>query len=152
METQKITSCDLSLAVTAAISEGTTSRIRRSGRCPHAVFTDPRWAELTSDQRLVLIAVHLFAVRDDAQRVAGVTVRSVGWLLSSTGGAGAIRRLEAWTHLSEAEVLDALTILRVLGAVVLSDEDAWGAVGWETEGAPRLRARRAALAQSKGGV
>jgi hypothetical protein len=96
---------------------------------------------LSSTARFVRVAGFIAARSDTTQRVKGLAVPDVGWLLTDTRAPLAAAHFAFFTGSSEADVDGAIGDLLTIGAFVRSDEGVWGVVGWWPESARYFTAK-----------
>ena len=120
---------------------GCASKIRRVGRVPLEIYSDPRLADATPLDLLILVTAYVHARRDDSQRVNGEAAPTVGWLMPV---GEMVEPFAKAMHCSEDEAWVALYRLEDLGFLVASDALVWGVTGWERPDTRRIRNLRAA--------
>lgn len=120
---------------------GCASKIRRVGRVPLEIYSDPRLADATPLDLLLLVTAYVHARRDDSQRVNGEAAPTVGWLMPV---GEMVEPFAKAMHCSEDEAWGALYRLEDLGFLVASDALVWGVTGWERPDTRRIRNLRAA--------
>lgn len=120
---------------------GCASKIRRVGRVPLEIYSDPRLADATPLDLLLLVTAYVHARRDDSQRVKGEAAPTMGWLMPV---GEMVEPFAKAMHCSEDEAWGALYRLEDLGFLVASDALVWGVTGWERPDTRRIRNLRAA--------
>ena len=120
---------------------GGASKIRRVGRVPLEIYSDPRLADATPLDLLLLVTAYVHARRDDSQRVNGEAAPTVGWLVPVGQLGGQFAEV---MHCPKDDAWDAMERLLVRGFFVKSDELMWGVTGWERPDTRRIRNLRAA--------
>jgi len=124
---------------------GCASKIRRVGRVPLEIYSDPRLADATPLDLLLLVTAYVHARRDDSQRVNGEAAPMVGWLLTDEGQPLNAHDLTTLMRGgARIKFLASSERLERLGFLVMSDALVWGVTGWERPDTRRIRNLRAA--------
>ena len=124
---------------------GCASKIRRVGRVPLEIYSDPRLADATPLDLLLLVTAYVHARRDDSQRVEGAAAPTVGWLLTDEGQPLNAHDLTTLMRGgARIKFLASSERLERLGFLVMSDAFVWGVTGWERPDTRRIRNLRAA--------
>ena len=123
---------------------GCASKIRRVGRVPLEIYSDPRLADATPLDLLLLVTAYVHARRDDSQRVKGEAAPMVGWLLTDEGEGLTVQDLSRLMKGPEETSRRPLRRLNTRGFLVMSDAFVWGVTGWERPDTRRIRNLRAA--------
>ena len=123
---------------------GCASKIRRVGRVPLEIYSDPRLADATPLDLLLLVTAYVHARRDDSQRVEGAAAPTVGWLLTDEGEGLTVQDLSRLMKGPEETSRRPLRRLNTRGFLVMSDAFVWGVTGWERPDTRRIRNLRAA--------
>lgn len=123
---------------------GCASKIRRVGRVPLEIYSDPRLADATPLDLLLLVTAYVHARRDDSQRVEGAAAPMVGWLLTDEGEGLTVQDLSRLMKGPEETSRRPLRRLNTRGFLVMSDAFVWGVTGWERPDTRRIRNLRAA--------
>ena len=123
---------------------GCASKIRRVGRVPLEIYSDPRLADATPLDLLLLVTAYVHARRDDSQRVTGEAAPMVGWLLTDEGEGLTVQDLSRLMKGPEETSRRPLRRLNTRGFLVMSDAFVWGVTGWERPDTRRIRNLRAA--------
>lgn len=146
MGTSKSAVCEESCATPPKITDvGGASKIRRVGRVPREIYSDPRLADATPLDLLLLVTAYVHARRDDSQRVKGEAAPMVGWLLTDEGQPLNAHDLTTLMRGgARIKFLASSERLERLGFLVMSDALVWGVTGWERPDTRRIRNLRAA--------